>query len=259
MRTEGKGVFTSVEEAIEIGRRGRLPVDIIHLKIAERTMWGRMPELVALIAAARVRGQAVEANVYPYRAGQNNLSSIVPPWAHEGGAAALVARLKDPSLRPRLESEILGKVPLGDWYNHYTATGDWDGMLLVTLANPRYSQFAGKRMSEAITSIGTPPLDVLFQLLIESDGSVPTVFFHHSEEDMRYALAQPCVSIGSDGSAVSAGGRGDVSLRRGRRRWRRIPLLGRDDLGRFRVAFVVRRHDLDAVFVERILNLGVQA
>ena len=206
MRTEGTGVFKSVEEAIEIGRRGRLPVDIIHLKIAERTMWGQMPELVALIAAARARGQAVEANVYPYRAGQNNLASIVPPWAHEGGAAALVARLKDPALRPRLEGEILGKVPLGDWYNHYTATGDWDGMLLVTLANPRYRQFAGKRMSEVITSIGKPPLDVLFELLVENGGSVPTVFFHHSEEDMRYALAQPFVSIGSDGSAVSADG-----------------------------------------------------
>jgi N-acyl-D-amino-acid deacylase len=206
MRTEGAGVFKAVEEAIEIGRRGRLPVDIIHLKIAERTMWGRMPDLIALIAAARARGQAVEANVYPYRAGQNDLASIVPPWAHEGGAAALVERLRDPSLRPRLEAEILGKVSLGDWYNHYTATGDWNGMLLVTLANPRYRQFAGKRMSEVIASAGKPPLDVLFELLIENGGSVPTVFFHHSEEDMRYALAQPFVSIGSDGSAVSVEG-----------------------------------------------------
>jgi N-acyl-D-amino-acid deacylase len=206
MRTEGTGVFTSVEEAIEIGRRGRLPVDIIHLKIAERTMWGRMPELVKLIAAARARGQAVEANVYPYRAGQNDLASIVPPWAHEGGATALVARLQDGSLRPRLEAEILGKAPTGDWYNHYTATGGWDGMLLVTLENPRYRQFAGKRMHEVIAAIGKPPLDVLFELLIANSGSVPTVFFHHSEEDMRYALAQPFVSIGSDGSAVSVEG-----------------------------------------------------
>ena len=123
-----------------------------------------------------------------------------------GRRAALVERLKDPSLRPRLEGEILGKVPLGDWYNHYTATGGWDGMLLVTLANPRYQQFEGKRMSDVITTIGKPPIDVLFELLIENGGSVPTVFFHHSEEDMRYALAQPFVSIGSDGSAVSVDG-----------------------------------------------------
>ncbi|WP_239491282.1 amidohydrolase family protein [Luteitalea sp. TBR-22] len=206
MRTEGKGVFASVEEAIEIGRRARLPVDIIHLKIAEHTMWGRMPELIALISGARVRGQLVEANVYPYRAGQNNLASIVPPWAHEGGTAALIARLKNPALRPRLEAEILGTAPTGDWYNHYTATGDWDGMLLVTLSNPRYQRFAGMRMNEVITALGKPPLDVLFELLVENDGSVPTVYFHHSEEDMRHALAQPFVSIGSDGSAVNTDG-----------------------------------------------------
>src|SRR5258705_7615330 len=111
MRTEGKGVFESVAEAIEIGRRANLPVDIIHLKIAEHEMWGQMPELTASIAAARARGQDVQANVYPYPAGQNNLSSIIPPWAHEGGSQALIARLKDASLRQRLESEINNGIP----------------------------------------------------------------------------------------------------------------------------------------------------
>ena len=206
LRTEGTGVFTAVEEAIAIGRRARLPVDIIHLKIAEHTMWGRMPELVGLIASARATGQAVEANVYPYRAGQNNLASIIPPWAHEGGATAMVGRLKDPALRARLENEVLGRTPVGGWYNHYTATGGWEGMLLVALSNPQYRQFQGKRMSEVIKGIGKPPVEVLFELLIANGGSIPTVYFHHSEEDMRVALAQPFVSIGSDGRAVKVDG-----------------------------------------------------
>jgi N-acyl-D-amino-acid deacylase len=202
MRTEGRGVFESVAEAIEIGRRARVPVDIIHLKIAEHEMWGQMPELAASIANARARGQEVEANVYPYRAGQNNLSSIVPPWAHEGGSQALIARLKDASLRPRLESEILHGIPGSNWYDHFTATGGWDGMLLVSFSNPKYKQYEGKRMNEVIAAIGKPPIDVLFELLEENRGSVPTVYFHHSEDDMKYALRQPFVSIGSDGTAV---------------------------------------------------------
>jgi N-acyl-D-amino-acid deacylase len=202
IRTEGEGVFKAVSEAMEIGRRARIPVDVIHLKIAEHKLWGKMPDLVALIATARAQGQLVEANVYPYRAGQNNLASIIPPWAHEGGARAMIQRLKDPALRQRLESEILNGIPGSDWYNHYTATGGWEGMLLVTLRNPKYKQFQGKRMSEVIKAMGKPPLDVLFELLTENDGSVPTVYFHHAEEDMRYALKQPFVSIGSDGSAV---------------------------------------------------------
>jgi len=148
----------------------------------------------------------VEAHVYPYRAGQNNLASIIPPWAHEGGRAALVKRLRDPALRPRLEKEILGGIPGSNWYNHYTATGGWEGMLLVSLANPKHKQFQGKRMSEVIQALGRPPIDAMFDLLVDNNGSVPTVYFHHSEEDMRYALRQPFVSIGSDGTAVKSEG-----------------------------------------------------
>jgi N-acyl-D-amino-acid deacylase len=206
MRTEGRGVFESVAEAIEIGRRAKVPVDIIHLKIAEHEMWGQMPELTASIAAARSRGQDVQVNVYPYRAGQNNLSSIIPPWAHEGGSQALIQRLKDPALRPRLEDEITHGIKGTNWYDHYTATGGWEGMLLVSLSNPQYKKYEGKRMSEVIQAMGKPGIDTLFDLLINNNGSVPTVYFHHSEDDMRYALKQPWASIGSDGTAVTTEG-----------------------------------------------------
>jgi N-acyl-D-aspartate/D-glutamate deacylase len=206
MRTEGYGVFESVAEAIEIGRQSGVPVDIIHLKLAEHGLWGKMPELIGTIQQARANGQLVEANVYPYRAGQNNLSSIIPPWAHEGGTAAMLKRLKDPALRPRIQQEVEHGIPGSNWYNHYTATGSWEGMLLVSLSNPAYKKFQGKRMNEVIQALGGAPVDVLFKLLDENKGSIPTVYFHHSEEDMRYALKQPFVSIGSDGTAVATTG-----------------------------------------------------
>ncbi|MBK5291539.1 MAG: D-aminoacylase [Acidobacteriia bacterium] len=206
MRTEGFGVFESVAEAIEIGRKARLPVDIIHLKIAEHKLWGQMPELIRTIANARQNGQEVEAHVYPYRAGQNNLSSIIPPWAHEGGREALLGRLRDPALKQRLVREIENGIPGSNWYNHYTATGSWEGMLLVSLSNAAYKKFEGRRMNEVIRELGGDPVDVLFRVLLDNRGSVPTVYFHHSEEDMQYALKQPFVSIGSDGTAVATEG-----------------------------------------------------
>jgi N-acyl-D-aspartate/D-glutamate deacylase len=181
-------------------------VDIIHLKIAERTLWGRMPELIDLIANARAQGRRVEANVYPYRAGQNDLASIVPPWAHEGGRERMLERLQDHGLRARLRQEILHGIPGSNWYNHYTATGSWEGMLLVSFSNPAYQKWQGRRMSELIRELGGDPVDVLFRVLVENGGSVPTVYFHHSEEDMRFALRQPFVSIGSDGAAVAVEG-----------------------------------------------------
>ncbi|MCP3694978.1 MAG: N-acyl-D-aspartate/D-glutamate deacylase, partial [Planctomycetaceae bacterium] len=85
IRNEGTGVFDSVREAITIGEKAEVPVDIIHLKIADQQYWGRMSEVIDLIEQARDRGVNVQANVYPYTRGNNNLVSIIPPWAHEGG------------------------------------------------------------------------------------------------------------------------------------------------------------------------------
>lgn len=206
MRTEGQGVFEAAAEAMEIGRKAGVPVDIIHLKIADHALWGKMPELVAKIVQARAAGEDVTANVYPYRAGQNNLSSIIPPWAHEGGVQAMLRRLKDPSLHARLVNEIEHGIPGSNWYDHYTATGSWEGMLLVSLSNPAYKRFEGHRMNEVIQTLGGNPIDVLFSVLEDNGGSVPTIYFHHDEKDMRYALRQPFVSIGSDGSAIAESG-----------------------------------------------------
>ena len=205
IRDEGEGVFRSVEEAIAVGRGAEIPVDIIHMKIAHKKLWGRASEIVAMVQKARDAGQNVQANVYPYTAGQNNLSAIIPPWAHDGGREQLMKRLRDPALRRRMRREILDGLP--NWYNHYLATGDgWRGMLLVSLRGERNKSFQGRRMSELISSRGGDPVEVLFDVLLEEGGSVPTVFFHHSEEDMQLIMRQPWTSIGSDGSAVSIDG-----------------------------------------------------
>jgi N-acyl-D-aspartate/D-glutamate deacylase len=205
IRDEGEGVFKAIAEAIAVGKGAQIPVDIIHMKIAHKKMWGRAREIVAMVQQARDAGFDVRANVYPYTAGQNNLSSIIPPWAHDGGRAKLLERLRDPKMRTRMREEILNGLP--NWYNHYLATGDgWGGMLLVSMRAERNRPYQGKRMSELIAARGGDPVDVLFDLLLEENGSVPTVFFHHSEQDMQYILKQPWTSIGSDGSAVSIDG-----------------------------------------------------
>ncbi len=208
-RNEGADVVEAVREAIMIGERAGVPVDVIHLKIADQKLWGRMNELVALIEAARQRGVNVQANVYPYTRGNNNLASIIPPWAHEGGTAKMRERLKDASLRSKLKQDIRDGLP--GWYNHYTAVGgDWSRMLVSGKGG-----YEGLTMDRVMT-IRNPnkvadPLDVLFDILIEHGGSVPTVYEHHTEVDMNLALVQPWCSIGSDGAAFAIEG----PLRRG--------------------------------------------
>ena len=210
IRNEGTGVFDSVSEAIEVGERAGVPVDIIHLKIADQKYWGRMNEVVELIEDARRRGVNVQANVYPYTRGNNNLVSIIPPWAHEGGRGELLKRLEDKTLRERLKHDI--QRGIAGWYNHYTAVGgDWSRMLVS--ANNQYKGLTMDRVMSLRTRGKADPdlLDELFDLLIEEGGSVSTVYAHHEEKDMNFALKQPWCSVGSDGSAYAIEG----PLRRG--------------------------------------------
>jgi N-acyl-D-aspartate/D-glutamate deacylase len=214
IRNEGTGVFESVKEAIKIGEQAGVPVDVIHLKIADQKYWGRMDEVVKLIEQARRRGIDVQANVYPYTRGNNNLVSIIPPWAHEGGTEKLLERLRDPKERERMKKDIRGEIP--GWYNHLAAVGgDWSRILVSGESSVNGLKMdrvmALRTKGEATATKNIDPLDELFDLLLEEGGSIGAVYAHHTEEDMNLALRQSWCSIGSDGSAYAVEG----ALRKG--------------------------------------------
>jgi N-acyl-D-amino-acid deacylase len=211
IRDEGETVFKAVSEAIEIARRGGTQVDILHLKIAHQKLWGQMPELIGLLQNARTEGLDVQAHIYPYTVGQNaGLRNIIPPWAHEGGNETMLKRLKDPSLRSRLEKDITQGIP--GWYNHYTAVGsDWSRIQIGGVADPAYQKYVGKRVSELIADKKKPWLDVLFETLIDNKGAVPALYYQQTEQDMNYAMKQPFVSFGSDGTAMNVEKAGRLS------------------------------------------------
>ncbi len=180
IRNEGTGVFDAIREVIEVGRRAGVRVEILHIKIADQKYWGRMNEVIKLVDGARKDGVNIQANIYPYTRGNNNLSSILPPWAHEGGKAQMLARLKDPKERVRLKKDI--REGISSWYNHYTAVGgDWGRMLIS--ANNSYQGLTMDRILAARMKGKKPPpdpLDEFFDLLIEEGGSVSTVYDHHT-------------------------------------------------------------------------------
>ena len=211
IRGEGTGVFDAIREVIEVGRRAGVQVEILHIKIADQSCWGRMNEIVKTIDDARKTGVNVQANVYPYTRGHNDLSSIIPPWAHEGGTEKLLARLKDPAERVRLKNDIKNGLP--GWYNHYTAVGgDWSRMLICDRNS--YGGLTMDRILAARAKDKSPPpdpLDEMFDLLIEQGGQMGCVYAHHTEKDMNLALIQPWCGIGSDGTDAAI----DGPLRRG--------------------------------------------
>jgi len=210
IRNEGVEVHAAIREVIEIGRLAGITVEILHIKIADQKFWGRMNEIVKLVDDARKDGVNVGANVYPYTRGNNNLASIIPPWAHDGGNAEMLKRLKDPKERARIKKDVKDGIP--GWYNHYTAIGgDWARMLIA--ANNSYKGLTMDRVLADRTAQkkNADLLEEFFDFLIEEGGSVSTVYDHHTEKDMNLAMTQPWVSIGSDGLAYATEG----PLRRG--------------------------------------------
>jgi N-acyl-D-amino-acid deacylase len=205
VRHEGTGVFDAMREAIDIGRRAGITVEILHIKIADQQYWGRMNEVIRLIDDARKAGVNIGANLYPYTRGNNNLATIIPPWAHDGGTAKMLERLKDPKERARIKKDVKDGIP--GWYNHYTAVGgDWSRMLIA--ANNSYKGLTMDRiLAERTKNKKTADLlDEFFDFLIEEGGSVSTVYDHHTEKDMNLAMRQPWCSIGSDGQALAIEG-----------------------------------------------------
>ena len=117
MRSEGDAIMQSIDETVRIGREAKIPVEIWHLKIAGKANWGHMPEVLAKINAARAEGIDVAADTYAYTAWANSMSAFIPPWAHDGGDAKLIERLKDPSTRERIRKDLL--TPSTAWDNEW--------------------------------------------------------------------------------------------------------------------------------------------
>lgn len=212
MRDEGAGVVGAVREAIEIGERAGIPVEIFHLKAAYRPGWGKlMNEVRATIDSARVRGVDVVADMYVYTAGGTGLEATIAAWAHEGGTDSLKARLADPAIRARLKREIETGSP--GWWNIVEAAGGWDGVVLVNARNPENAKYEQHTLTEIGQMMGKDPADAAFDLVMQGQGRVMAIYHMMSEEDIETALRFPWTSIGSDaGAALNPGSQDGLGL-----------------------------------------------
>ena len=224
-RSEANAIDDSMKEVFEIARRANIPAEIWHFKTAYKKNWGRMPEMLGRIAAARRRGLKITADVYPYVAGSTSLSACLPPWALEGGTDKMIARLKDPSTRERLQKEITTDAK--DWENIYLGSGGPGGILIGSVTNRDLDNWQGKRLSEIATAQNKDPLHALFDFIIADHGQTGAIFFMMQESDMNAALKSPFVSICTDSGARATDGplAGSKSHPRG---WGTYPrILGR--------------------------------
>jgi N-acyl-D-amino-acid deacylase len=203
MRDESNSVLEAIDEALRIGREAHVPVEIWHLKVAGKSNWGRMPEVVARINAARATGADISADTYAYTAWFNDFSAFIPPWAHDGGTAKLVERLKDSGTRERIRKDMLS--PSKEWDNEWQEIPGPEAVLIGIVQNPKLLPLQGKRLSEIAKIWNKDPMDALFDFLIE-DPNAGVAVFGMSQPDVTLALQQPWVAIDNDSSGTSPEG-----------------------------------------------------
>ena len=204
MRSEGDGIDQALDEAFRIGREAHVPVEIWHLKAAGKQNFGRMPEIVSRIDAARRSGVDVAANTYAYTAWFNTFSAFIPPWAHDGGDAKLIERLKDPAARARIRKEI--QSPDASWDNEWREIPGPEAILIGVVQNPKLLPVQGKRLSEVAELWKEDPIDAMCDLLIQDQAFTQVAVFGMSEPDVSLALQQPWVSIDNDSEGTSPEG-----------------------------------------------------
>jgi dihydroorotase/N-acyl-D-amino-acid deacylase len=204
MRSEGDGETAAIEEAVRIGREAHIPVEIWHLKAAGKDNWGKMPQIVAQIEAARASGVDVSANTYAYPAWFNSFSAFVPPWAHDGGNAALIERLKDPATRARIRHDLL--TPDSSWDNEWQEIPGPEAIQIAVVHEPSLLSLQGKRLSELAAEWHEDPIDALCDLLIKDNAQTSVAVFGMSEPDVALALKQPWVSIDNDSQGTAPEG-----------------------------------------------------
>jgi len=214
-RSEQSAIDASLEEVFAIAREARIPANLWHLKTACPGNWGRMPEILAKIEAARAQGLDVAANQYPWAAAANGLASNLPPWAHEGGPEKLLAMLKDPQARAKLKAAI--EAPNPSWENQYQCAGGAQGVMVSGVLEPRAKPYDGKSLAEIAAAEHKDPLEALFDILLLDRANSGNILFIMDERDVRAALAHPFVAFGTDSPAMGIDGpfAGDGSHPRG--------------------------------------------
>jgi N-acyl-D-amino-acid deacylase len=203
IRGESFNLFNAIDEAVQIGREGGLPVVIFHLKVAARSNWGRMGTVVQRLTAAAQSGMSVAATMYPYTAGGTGLAASLPLWVQEGGRAKMLERLKDPAVRARARHEIETK--LDGWENLLLASG-FEGIQIASVPSSADQSIVGRRLSEIAAARKQDPWDAFFQILAETEGRVGALYYMMNEDDVRTGLQWGSVVFGTDSAAIRTEG-----------------------------------------------------
>ncbi|MEM3522795.1 MAG: amidohydrolase family protein, partial [Candidatus Bathyarchaeia archaeon] len=203
LRSESDGLLEAIQEAITIGKKAKIPVQIGHLKVAGMQNWGKSKEALALIEKARAEGLDITFDQYPYEAALNTLTSIFPPWVLDGGMEKAIQRLRIHETRKKIKDYILKGSP--EWVENYIKSVGWDRITITRCKTDKNKRFEGKNILEISKKMNKDPFEFVFDLFIEEEGSVTIITFIMDEKDIINIMKHPAGMVGTDGSFFSSG------------------------------------------------------
>jgi dihydroorotase/N-acyl-D-amino-acid deacylase len=193
MRSEESKLLSAMDEALQIGREGGVPVVIYHFKASGQVNWHLAAPAIAKVDSARRAGQDVKATMYPYPASGNNLASCIPGWVHADGK--LLERVRDRSLRARIRREMTATGPDASIYCQHNPPGAY---MISGFKKPEWQRFEGQRLDQIAKGLKLDWVDAVLELTSGEEGRLGKITFGMSEPNVAAMLARPWVVIGSD-------------------------------------------------------------
>ena len=188
MRSEDREFWQALDELLTIGRVTGMPVQVSHMKLAMRALWGQGDRLIATLDSARRSGVQVTADVYPYTMWQSTLTVLYPKRNFDDRAETdfILRQVAAP------EDLVIGDYALD-------------------------TSYVGKNVGEIARLRGSDPATTLMALIAESqakDADESVVARGMDERDIRTILRWPFANLCSDGELDGAHPRGFGSFPR---------------------------------------------
>lgn len=202
IRNEGQNVKQAIEEAIQISREAKIPVEISHFKVASKPLWGKSTETVELVEAARREGLDVTVDQYPYTASSTSLESIVPSWALADGDSAVLNRFRDPVTRAKIRTEMLDGLArnLRKNYDYAVVASYKPDTTFNGLSISAINEKMGRKRSAATEA------DLIMELMERAQlKRIQMVYHTMSETDVETILRYPNTMIASDAGVAKLG------------------------------------------------------
>jgi N-acyl-D-amino-acid deacylase len=204
IRGEGKTLIKALEEAIEIGYKAELPVQISHHKIASKSIWGSSNQTLEMFEKARENGLDITIDQYPYKAGSTSLMTLLPPWVHDGGREKALERLRDSDLRAKMKKEI--EEGIEGWENFAGELG-WENVYVTSVVTEENKGIEGMNMTEIKETRGSKEeFSALYELLLEEEGAASMVIFYGDEDDVKRIMKHPLQMVGTDAGCCTVEG-----------------------------------------------------